>query len=472
VRDQDQASDLMSASMTQTKTPEGGHSGPPKSGLEKPAAVTHETELGRLPADWRVVPLREAYSFTKKPRGLTIPLDDTIPFLPMDAIPIGRVSVSAFEERPSSRLTSGTYIENGDLLVAKITPSFENGKQAIVKWDRPFGFATTEVIPIQEIEGISDKHYLFHILLHPEIRADLAGKMDGTTGRQRLSKEVLGDKQIPLPPLPEQKTIAGVLGIVQRAMEQQEWLTALTTELKKTLLHRLFTEGLRGEPQKQTDIGPVPGSWEVKPLRDCCIVQTGIAKGRKVEANEALTLPYLRVANVQAGHLDLSEMKTITIRRKEKDRYMLREGDVVLTEGGDFDKLGRGFIWNGEIEDCVHQNHIFAVRVDRSQLLPEFFAHLSQSPYGKAYFLSVAHKTTNLACINTTKLKGFPILIPTLTEQREIVQMLGAVNVKLAQHVQKKQALSDLFRTLLHQLMTAQLRVHDLSLEGISSQYA
>jgi type I restriction enzyme S subunit len=249
--------------MTQTKTPEAGHSGPPKSGSEKPPSVTHETELGRLPADWRVVPLREAYSFTKKPRGLTIPLDDTIPFLPMDAIPIGRVSVSAFEERPSSRLTSGTYIENGDLLVAKITPSFENGKQAIVKWDRPFGFATTEVIPIQEINGISDKHYLFHILLHPEIRADLAGKMDGTTGRQRLSKEVLGDKQIPLPPLPEQRKIAGVLGLVQRAMEQQERLLALTAELKKALLHQLFTHGLRGEPQKQTDLGPVPTSWEV-----------------------------------------------------------------------------------------------------------------------------------------------------------------------------------------------------------------
>jgi hypothetical protein len=83
----------MSASMTQTKTPEGGHSGPPNGGLENSPSVTHETDLGRLPADWRMVPLREAYSFTKKPRGLTIPLDGTIPFLPMDAIPIGRASV-------------------------------------------------------------------------------------------------------------------------------------------------------------------------------------------------------------------------------------------------------------------------------------------------------------------------------------------------------------------------------------------
>lgn len=155
------------------------------------------------------------------------------------------------------------------------------------------------------------------------------------------------------------------------------------------------------------------------------------------------------------------------IRSKEKDRYLLRKGDVVLTEGGDFDKLGRGFIWNGEIEECVHQNHIIAVRVDHSQLLPQFFAHLSQSPYGKAYFLSVAHKTTNLACVNTTKLKGFPVLLPTLAEQEEIAQVLETVSEKLTQHTQKKQSLSNLFRTLLHQLMTAQIRVHDLDLSGL-----
>ena len=270
--------------------------------------------------------------------------------------------------------------------------------------------------------------------------------------------------EIYLPPLPEQRKISGALGVVQRSIEQQERLIALTTELKKALMQKLFTEGLRGEPQKQTEIGVVPESWEVVPLREWCTVQTGIAKGRKVNEREALTLPYLRVANVQAGYLDLSEMKSVTIHIKEKDRYLLQEGDIVLTEGGDFDKLGRGFIWKGEIEDCIHQNHIFAVRVDRSRLFPEFFAYLSQSPYGKAYFLSVAHKTTNLACINTTKLKGFPVLIPTREEQEEIVLSLDSTDNKLMNFQKRKVLLSDLFSTLLHQLMTAQLRVHDLDL--------
>jgi type I restriction enzyme S subunit len=312
------------------------------------------------------------------------------------------------------------------------------------------------------------KGFLYFALLH--LTTGIESHAYGLAALVHVRKGDLEATQIPLPTLPEQRKIASTLGLVQRAIEQQERLIALTTELKKSLMHKLFTEGLRGEPQKQTEIGPVLESWDVKPLRDCCIVQTGIAKGRKVEPSEALTLPYLRVANVQAGHLDLSEMKAITIRTKEKERYLLRKGDVVLTEGGDFDKLGRGFIWDGQIKDCVHQNHIFAVRVDRLRLLPEFFAHLSQSPYGKAYFLSVAHKTTNLACINTTKLKGFPVLIPSLTEQEDIVQVVGAADTKLSHHIRKKEAFSSLFRTLLHQLMTAQIRVHDLDLPFLEQE--
>ena len=180
-------------------------------------------------------------------------------------------------------------------------------------------------------------------------------------------------------------------------------------------------------------------------------------------------VPYLRVANVQDGHLDLSEMKQIHIRRSEVERYRLQTGDVVLTEGGDFDKLGRGFIWRGELDLCVHQNHVFAVRPDRKRLLPEFFAYLAQSAYGKAYFLKVAHKTTNLACINSTKLKAFPVLIPpTLDEQREIVEILDAIDRKISLYQRKRALLEDLFKALLHKLMTGEIQVADLDLSALT----
>ncbi|MEW8036765.1 MAG: restriction endonuclease subunit S [Candidatus Thiodiazotropha sp.] len=272
--------------------------------------------------------------------------------------------------------------------------------------------------------------------------------------------KTLKERSLPLPPLPEQKKIAHILSTVQRAIEAQERIIQTTTELKKALMHKLFTEGLRNEPQKQTEIGLIPESWEVAPLSDCAVVQTGIAKGRKVKAEEAVEVPYLRVANVQDGYLDLSEMKSITIRKNEQQRFALQEGDAVLTEGGDFDKLGRGFIWHGQIDNCVHQNHVFAVRPDATRISSEFFAYQSQSPYGKSYFLSVAHKTTNLACINTTKLKAFPVLLPPHDQQQDIVHACHSIDEKIRVARSKKTQLQDLFCTLLHELMTAKIRVH------------
>ena len=134
-------------------------------------------------------------------------------------------------------------------MVAKITPSFENGKQSIVDIETDFAYATTEVIPMHGRKGESDTLFLFFYLLHPEVRVDLAGKMEGSTGRQRLSKTVLGGRLIPLSPLSEQKKIAHILSAVQQAIQAQERIIQATTELKKALMHKLFTEGLRNEPQ-------------------------------------------------------------------------------------------------------------------------------------------------------------------------------------------------------------------------------
>jgi type I restriction enzyme S subunit len=232
-------------------------------------------------------------------------------------------------------------------------------------------------------------------------------------------------------------------------------------ELKAATMAKLFREGLRGEhiPRSDTRFGEVPQEWKIESLNEHAYVQTGIAKGRKLDSSFGIELPYLRVANVQDGYLDLSEIKTIRLREAERERYSLQVNDILLTEGGDFDKLGRGYLWKGQIENCVHQNHIFAVRTNQKTLLPEFFVYLVQSPYGKAYFLSVAHKTTNLACINSHKLKAFPILLPSLSDQREIAAILTGIDRKIDQHTHKLKTFRYLFSSMLHLLMTGQVRV-------------
>ncbi len=280
-----------------------------------------------------------------------------------------------------------------------------------------------------------------------------------------LNRNSVFGTAVKIPTPREQEKIAAVLWKLQRSIATQDRLIAATRDLKHSMMARLFSHGVHSASIRETQFGDVPSTWDEQPLGICCHVQTGVTKGRKIAADEAIEVPYLRVANVQDGHLDLREIKTITIRRRELDGYLLQDGDVLLTEGGDFDKLGRGYIWRRQIANCVHQNHVFAVRANRALLMPEFLAFLVQSPYGKAYFLTVAHRTTNLASINSTKLKALPVLLPSLDEQREIIATLTTVDRKLAHHQKKRAALNDLFQTLLHKLMTGEIRVADIDID-------
>lgn len=175
---------------------------------------------------------------------------------------------------------------------------------------------------------------------------------------------------------------------------------------------------------KKTQLGEIPVDWGVARLDHVAEVQTGLALGKRGIKNP-ITLPYLRVANVQDGYFDLEEVKTTTVEQSEVDRYSLRKNDVLLTEGGDLDKLGRGHLWNGQIEPCLHQNHIFVVRTSPDVLSPHFFALQTSGPYGRRYFLSCAKQTTNLASINSTQLRHFPALVPPLSEQHRIVEVLS-----------------------------------------------
>ena len=147
----------------------------------------------------------------------------------------------------------------------------------------------------------------------------------------------------------------------------------------------------------------------------------GATKGRRYRAGETLTeVPYLRVANVQRGYLDLSEIKTIEVTQDVADQLELAPGDILFTEGGDRDKLGRGWVWKGEIDGCIHQNHVFRSRLLLSEMYPAFVSWWGNS-FGQTFFDQSGKQTTNLASINLSVLSSFPVPIPPLAEQRRIV---------------------------------------------------
>lgn len=175
----------------------------------------------------------------------------------------------------------------------------------------------------------------------------------------------------------------------------------------------------------------VPAGWVKELLENVAEIRTGVAKGKKGLKNP-ITVPYLRVANVQDGYLNLDEIKEIEIERHQLERYSLKAGDVLMNEGGDFDKLGRGDIWHGQIAPCLHQNHVFAVRPDQNIISSYFLAALAGSHHGKNYFLSCAKRSTNLASINSSQLKKFPVVIPPIDEQTKIAQILSTWDKAIA----------------------------------------
>lgn len=211
--------------------------GLPMTGRGSTTRKLKQTEIGPVPEDWEVTTIGEMYDFTSKPRELNI--EFPVPFIPMDIVPLNEIYIEKYELRES--LSSGTYVENGDFLLAKITPSFENGKQGIVKIDQPYSYATTEVIPIKDKANKSDKYYLFYYLLKDDVRKQLTDKMEGSTGRQRLSKSILAETHIPKPSLSEQKEIARIFLSIDEKISFHQKKKQTLSALFKTLLHELMT---------------------------------------------------------------------------------------------------------------------------------------------------------------------------------------------------------------------------------------
>lgn len=166
--------------------------------------------------------------------------------------------------------------------------------------------------------------------------------------------------------------------------------------------------------------------WPIVALRDVADIAASITLGRQTKETELVEVPYLRVANVQDGHLTLVDVKTVAATRREIEKWTLRDGDLLLTEGGDLDKLGRGACWREQLPVCIHQNHIFRVRLPSNLYDPDFVSLQVGSPYGKAYFLTYAKKTTGIASINQQVLGAFPLFSPPIEEQRQIAARLKA----------------------------------------------
>lgn len=298
-------------------------------------------------------------------------------------------------------------------------------------------------------------------LAHALNATDYAAWIEGST-RDKLTQSNMTSIPIPLPPIEEQQAIVAFLteqiASIDTLIAKQEQLIVTLREDRIATITHAVTKGLDRsvdlvQPHNSA-LPTCPSHWTAQiRLKRLAEVQTGVTLGKSVDPAEAVEVPYLRVANVQTSGVDLNEVKTVAVHRSELSRYLLNGGDVLMTEGGDIDKLGRGCIWSGEISPCIHQNHVFAVRC-KDTLSSAFLVYLLDTAVARNYFFMTAKKTTNLASTNSTTLGAFTFSLPPRAEQDKIVRHLNERCERLDALIAKANAVIEVLREYRSALIT------------------
>ena len=350
--------------------------------------------------NWPTIPLGELCKMDRlglRPDAVDPPL---LPFVGVENVEAGSGAINLNNSgRVGSQKSTSFRFDERHVLYGKLRPYLN--KVAIPAFA---GKCSTELVPLLPKPGV-DREFLGY-LLRRQKTVDYV--MSSVTGARmpRTDMKALLSLPVPCPPLDDQRRIVGILNRAARIVRLRKRAQERLREFNSALFVGRF-----GDHQQ------IAAKFPCMPLGEAATIASGATKGRKIDPKIATEVPYLRVANVQDGFLNLDEIKTITIRRGEERKYALAPGDLVMTEGGDSDKLGRAAVWNGELPYCAHQNHIFRVRPNCKFVLTAYLRDLVGSAYGKAYFLSVAKRTTGIASINKTQLGSFPVPIPPIELQ-------------------------------------------------------
>jgi len=441
------------------------------------------SESVTLPSTWALAPLSgiadiNPRSFCPVPSAVGEPVH----FVPMSAVTeeFGGIDVSA--RRPLGDVQKGytSFLVN-DVLLAKITPCMENGKLAVVPpLQDQLAFGSTEFHVLRAMDRIQPS-WLAYFLSQSTFRKLARQNMTGSAGQLRVSTTWLAEALIPVAPATEQSRIVAKLeellegldaGVAELkaarkklAQYRQSLLKAAVegeltaewrqhnrpTETGAQLLERILTERRARWEARQlakfkeqgktppkdwqkkytepvqpdtTELPQLPEGWVWASLDMLGEIASGVAKGTKRDGKVPVReVPYLRVANVQRGYLDLSEVKSILATERDIEELTLVNGDVLFNEGGDRDKLGRGWVWRDEVAGCIHQNHVFRMRPYLPELRPELISYHGNT-FGKLWFQKAGKQTTNLASINMSILRVFPVPVAPATEQLEILEQI------------------------------------------------
>lgn len=392
--------------------------------------------LGEVPEHWSVQPLKRAIEKVESGTSVNAadyPAEDgALGVLKTSCVYTGRFDWTenkTVDESDLQRVSCPLRLNT--LIVSRMNTPELVGATGLVEF-APDGVFLPDRLWQVYFDRKSSPAFFYYFTKSSEYRGQVKIACSGTSASmQNLGQEDFGSLLLAKPPVSEQTQIARFLDHettrIDALIEEQQRLIELLKEKRQAMISHAVTKGLDPTvPMKDSGVewlGEVPEHWNVGVLRWYATIQGGIAKGKDYEGRETVVMPYLRVANVQSGYVDLTEVKEIAVLDSEVERYRLRAGDVLMNEGGDNDKLGRGTVWQAQIEPCLHQNHVFAIR-PVNLLKAEWLAAFTQSEQARAYFYLNSKQSTNLASISASNVMSLALPIPSLNEQQEILAYL------------------------------------------------
>lgn len=426
----------------------------------------------RLPQGWVWARLGDVCEINPSTPFDYLPDALELPFVRMAAVGEGTGEVDLSQRRAVSELRKGyTRFRSGDVLFAKITPCMENGKSAALG-EIPEGYAagSTEFHVLRS--SVLNSRFLWYWLVRRAFRDDAKRNMSGSAGQLRVPADYLRKTQVPVALLPEQRRIVARidelftdvadgetalararddLDIWRRALlkaavagdlthdwrehrKRNETGADLVNRLRRAVtasigtVHRRRSKGRAADGEIDVDMSKLPElpqEWTWSRVGEIGHVTGGLTKNPD-RASRLSKLPYLRVANVQYGELDLGNVHEIGVGESELNRLLLRRDDLLIVEGnGSIGQIGRCAIWTGDIDPCVHQNHLIKVRFGEGEVARWAF-HWLISPHGRLLITDVASSTSGLHTLSISKIQAIPVPIPPEGELRQILNILAA----------------------------------------------
>lgn len=374
--------------------------------------------------------------------GKRLPPGEEVDFIPMAGVDETLVDVCSTETRLSDSVSAGyTYFQDGDVLVAKITPCFENGKIAIANLERQHGFGSTEFHVVRPANGLNGR-YLVHFLRRPRLRKEGELRMTGSGGQRRVPRHFLEQLDIPLPPLDEQQRIVTILDATDALRQQRRQALVSLDQLVQSLFIEMF-----GSPEKN------PKKWAITTIGE---MLESASYGTSAKAGAEGSMAVLRMSNLTYdGKMDLRDLKYIDLGDNEVDRFTVRSGDILFNRTNSPDLVGKTAVYRGE-EPMAYAGYLVRLRTNRDAL-PDYISGFLNSRYGKAVLRGMCKSIIGMANINATEVQTIKIPKPPIELQSDFAKRIAAIEKNRRAFEESETGLAALFGSLQQRAFSGEL---------------